>query len=99
MSKTSQIDIESLLSGEERITREGGEKLRKQILRSTPPVSIDFKHKAIASVSFWDESIAKLLLEGWTEAQVAKNVVLTNVHPRDLEIIHKLIQARLRALP
>ena len=52
MKKTTLIDIEKDFTPEERMTREGGEKLRSMILDSTHPISIDFHLKPIASVSF-----------------------------------------------
>jgi hypothetical protein len=92
--KKIMIDILKELTGEERITREGGEKLRNRILAGPHPVTVDFQDKPIASVSFWDESIAKLVLQGWSEVDIKKNVVLKNVHPRDVEVLQKLIEAR-----
>lgn len=96
MKKGTSINIDTELSREEKITREGGEKLRKLILKSALPLTIDFNHKPVASVSFWDESVAKLILEGWSEKEISQNLVLKNIHDRDQVIIKKLIQARLK---
>lgn len=90
------IDILTDFTGEERMTREGGEKLRKRILQSTYPVTINFHSKPIASVSFWDESIAKLLLEGWAVTDIHEKIEFKNIHRRDEPIIQKLIEARSR---
>ena len=93
----THLDINKLLNAEERMTREGGEKLRKLILHHWKPreiITLDFKDKPIASVSFWDESIAKLQEEGWTKKQIDERIELKAIHSRDLEIIRKLIDYR-----
>ena len=94
MKKTTLINIEKDFTPEERMTREGGEKLRSMILDSTHPISIDFHLKPIASVSFWDESIAKLLLHGWSKNEIKEKIVFKNIHHRDEPIIEKLLIAR-----
>ena len=93
----SKINVIKEYSKEERMTREGGEKLREQILSASKNhavVELNFSKTPVASVSFWDESLAKLLLEGWTIKDIQNKIKLVDVHPRDVEILDKLIQAR-----
>ncbi len=94
MIKIKKIDIKKDFTAEERMTRDGGEKLRTMILTNQDSVSIDFHHKPIASVSFWDESIAKLLLFGWSVEEIRKKIEFKNIHHRDEPIIEKLLKAR-----
>ena len=90
-----KIDVQKI-SPEDRMTREGGEKLRKMILDSSLPLVLEFHSKAIASVSFLDEGIAKLILEGWSKEKIETHLKLSHIHPRDLSLIQDLIQARLK---
>jgi len=94
MKNTTLIDIQKDFTGEERMTREGGEKLRNLILAGPHPITIDFHKKPIASVSFWDESIAKLLLSGWNKIDIESKIKFKNIHYLDKPIIDKLIMAR-----
>ena len=92
------INVFTAFTAEERMTREGGEKLRKQILAlwgaHQNPIVLEFQNKPVASVSFWDEGIAKLLEEGWSEADLGKRIQFMGLYPRDREIVYKLVKAR-----
>jgi hypothetical protein len=97
MKKQAVIDPFQTLSDEERLTREGGEKLRLMIidlLRDHSSVILDFKSRPIASVSFWDEGIAKLLQNGFTEKDLKEKINLKNVISRDHEVIQRVCEAR-----
>jgi len=95
--KMALINIPEEFSKEDRMTRDGGEKLRYLILdlaQQNEVIELDFKKIPIASVSFWDEGVAKLLMEGWTQDELRERVRLVNVHPRDLEVLERLIGSR-----
>lgn len=93
------IVLQKEFSAEDLMTREGGEKLRHLILSQQKfPILIDLKSKPIASVSFWDEGIAKLILEGWSKQKIASDIEFKDLHPRDQEIINKLTQERAKNL-
>ena len=89
-----KIYIFSEFTAEERMTRIGGERLRHLILKEAP-VSLFFESKPIASVSFFDEGIAKLILEGWSKEVIHEKVSLHEIHPRDQAVLDQLIKSRL----
>lgn len=93
--KSNLIDLASF-SAEEKMTRVGGEKLRKMILSLPLPVTLKFGSKPIASVSFLDEGLAKLIQEGWTKEKISTEIQLQNIHPRDLDLLKDLIRAHLK---
>ncbi|MBS1959535.1 MAG: hypothetical protein JST80_08705 [Bdellovibrionales bacterium] len=88
-----KIDVFKEFTAEERMTRVGGEKLRLMILK-IHPVALEFAGRPIASVSFLDEGIAKLILEGWTAKDVEARLKFDRIHPRDLQIVRDLIKER-----
>jgi hypothetical protein len=88
------IDLREF-TGEEKMTRVGGERLRKLILAAKKPVKIAFHGKAIASVSFLDEGLAKLIQEGWSKKQMQEDLELDQIHPRDLQLLEDLIRSQL----
>jgi hypothetical protein len=87
------IDLWKSFSAEERMTRDGGAKLREMILKMGP-VKLQFHGKPIASVSFFDEGIAKLGEDGWTRTQIFKDIQLDQIHPRDKKILEELVRER-----
>ena len=91
-----KVDVFKEFTAEERMTRIGGEKLRNLILKSYP-VTLEFDGRAIASVSFLDKGIAKLILEGWSEKEIDARLKYDRIHPRDLGIVKDLIKERLRS--
>lgn len=68
-------------------SREAGEKLRLLILESRECITIDFSEVVIASASFFDEGIAKLIDESWTKKDFEKKIVLKNIFRRDLQLL------------
>ena len=84
------IDLWKTFTAEERMTREGGGKLRDLILDQNQ-VKLLFHGKAIASVSFFDESIAKLAENGWSTQRIFKEIEFNQIHPRDLAILKDLV--------
>ncbi len=96
-SATTTVEVIKKFSAEDRLTREGGEKLRlliMELLKKHEVVTLDLQKKPIASVSFWDEGIAKLLDEGITPVELKNRVKFKNLLPRDLEVIERVVQAR-----
>ncbi len=89
------IDIQKEFTAEERMTRVGGERLRALIL-SASQVELCFSGKPIASVSFLDEGLAKLALEGWVLSDFQVKLQIKEMHPRDKKILDDLIQERLK---
>ena len=103
MKKTSTsiqvIPVIQLFTAEERMTRDGGEKLRLSInehLKIQNKILLDFENVPIASVSFWDEGIAKLLLKDLSLEELKARVIFKNLLPRDQEVIEQLCKARLK---
>jgi aromatic ring-cleaving dioxygenase len=92
--KFSIIDLHDF-TAEEKMTRVGGERLRKLILTKKKPIKIEFHGKAIASVSFLDEGLAKLVQEGWTKKQIQEELTLHQIHSRDLKLLEDLIRSHL----
>jgi hypothetical protein len=98
MREMKKIDLIHDFTSEEKMTRIGGERLRKMILEETP-VELVFSSRPIASVSFLDEGIAKLIFEGWTIEDLKVKLVLTGIHPRDKKILDELIKERMGRKP
>ena len=91
------VEVIKKFSAEERLTREGGEKLRLfvlELLKKHEVITLDLQKKPIASVSFWDEGIAKLLDEGLTPTELKNRIKFKNILPRDLEVIERVVQGR-----
>lgn len=96
-----EIAIFNVFTAEERMTRIGGERLRVLILKETDggeKIALQFAGKAIASVSFLDEGLAKLLLEGWSMKQYQARVQLIDIHPRDKKILDDLLRERAKGV-
>lgn len=75
------------------ISREAGERLRIMILRAAKEgkrAEIDFEHLKIASTSFLDEGLAKLVLEGWVKKDFDSRLELKNMDPKDRLVLEKL---------
>lgn len=75
-------------------TREAGEKLRKLIVQADEKVELDFINIKIASASFFDEGIAKLVLEGWSSEKVKEMISFKNIFSRDLELLKSVCTGR-----
>lgn len=76
-------------------TREAGEKLRKKIIQNQVwPLELDFSDIKIASASFFDESIAKLSLEGFTTEMVNKKLHFLNLHKLDAQLLIQVCSGR-----
>lgn len=90
------LNVFDEFTAEERMTRIGGEKLRNKILEGY--LEIDFNHRPVASVSFLDEGIAKLILEGWTPQEMQTRLKIKNIHARDMNILKDLIEERSKGL-
>lgn len=78
------------------ITREAGERLRVMILEHSKKgmVTLDFENRKVASVSFFDESIGKLSVEGWKLTDLSKHLRYEHFHPLDKQILDRVIQDR-----
>ncbi len=79
------------------ISRAAGEALRQRILKLTEAgdeVKLDFKGVTIASTSFFDEGIAKLLDLGWTEDEINNRIICTEMHRRDREMLALILKRR-----
>lgn len=79
------------------VTREAGEKLRKRIidsLRAGARLELDFSECLIASTSFFDEGIAKLVDEGIQPDMIVRSLTITHLHPRDRELLEVLCKRR-----
>lgn len=90
----TRIDIKKEFA-QDWISREAGERLRHLILQATKEgktVEIDFSGLIIASTSFLDEGLAKLIEEGWSTEEITSRVHCKNLHPRDREVLNKLIE-------
>jgi hypothetical protein len=95
-ASTHAIMVFKTFSAEDRLTREGGEKLRLLILerlKKFDSITLDLSEKPIASVSFWDEGIAKLLQNGLKLRDLKEKIIFKNILARDLEIIDRLIKS------
>lgn len=76
------------------ISREAGERLRKMILNNEGPHELDFSDLKVASISFFDESIAKLVESGWTSESVKQNLIFKNLYGFDEKLLKQVCQAR-----
>ena len=92
-----KIDVINAFTAEERLTREGGEKLRfliQENLKNGNKITLDFKETPIASVSFWDEGIAKLITKELNFEEIKKRVTFKNVLKRDWEVLEMVCKGR-----
>ncbi len=90
------INIKKLFS-DDYISRVAGEKLRHLIVGSfqnREPVCLDFSGVVVASTSFFDEGIAKLVLEGWDGDRFKKWVHFEGMNPRDQKVMAKVCAFR-----
>ncbi len=71
------------------ISREAGEKLRQIILQSNEAIELNFQDIIIASASFLDEGIAKLIDENF---QIP--LTITHMHYMDQKLLSQVCQAR-----
>lgn len=103
MSKsTENILIWKSLTPEEIMTRIGGEKLREKMsaaLKLGKSITIDCENRPVASISFWDEGIAKLTIEGFSEAELWARVTFKNTLSRDIEVIRAMLKAKSKKRP
>lgn len=79
------------------ITRGAGEKLRLMILenkKNNKQSVLDFSELTIASTSFFDESLAKLALEGWDKKTYNSFVIIEKINPLDLNVLNKMLKYR-----
>lgn len=79
------------------VTREAGERLRERILHALAAdrkVELDFNGCVIASTSFFDEGIAKLVEEEVPLHRITAGLIVTHIHPRDRELLDALCQRR-----
>ena len=79
------------------ITREAGERLRLIILQAFEKgktLELDFTGLTIASTSFFDESIAKLVNEGWDKKRLKQTVRIKGLNPRDQKLLEDLCRYR-----
>lgn len=90
--KKNKINIKSVFK-DDYITRAAGERLRNMILKSiseNKKVELDFTDLMIASTSFFDEAIAKLIDHGWNRDQLIENILFKNLHPKDKMVMEKM---------
>lgn len=76
------------------ISREAGERLRMLILSEEGPHELDFSGLKIASISFFDESIAKLAEVGWTSDTIKESLVFKNLYKFDEKLLKQVCIAR-----
>lgn len=78
------------------ITRPAGERLRNEILQFSQQakVCLDFQNKKVASVSFFDESLGKLVDEKWKREDFYEKIVLKNIYKLDLKVLNKILLDR-----
>lgn len=55
---------------------------------------LNFENKKVASVSFFDESIGKLSLEGWKLEDLSTKLKLENLHRLDKKVLDRIILDR-----
>lgn len=79
------------------ISRQAGEKLRLMILKaikSKEELFLDFKDLIVASTSFFDESIAKLIDENINVEEFLRYIVLENLNVNDQKVLNKVSEYR-----
>ena len=83
------------------VTREAGENLRLQILNGlkSGDVEVDFSGMTIASVSFFDESLAKLALEKELPKNWKKLLNITNINELDKGVLKLVCDTRGIVIP
>jgi len=75
-------------------TREAGEKLRKIIVQANEKIELDFTNIKVASASFFDEGIAKLVQEGWSSEKIKEMISFENIFNRDMELLKSVCLGR-----
>lgn len=79
------------------ITRKAGERLRNLIIAADADnelIELDFSNLLIASASFFDEGIAKLLEHGWTKEKIGKIISLKKIHTKDQMTLNEMLKYR-----
>ena len=92
------IDIPKICP-KDRISRVAGETLRHEIiekLKSYDEVIVLFHGKRIASTSFIDEALAKLIDETLNEQEFWEKVILKDITKGDLKLLKSIIRSRKR---
>ncbi|MCB0327675.1 MAG: STAS-like domain-containing protein [Bdellovibrionales bacterium] len=79
---------------EDFVTRNAGEKLRNLILQSENPIVLDFLDTKIASASFLDEGIAKLVDYGWTQNDYDHKLHFENMFHMDQSLLKQVCKER-----
>lgn len=75
-------------------TRVAGERLRKLILSADEAITLDFSDLKIASASFFDEGLAKLVEEGWKKVNFEEKLILKNIYKMDLKLLVSTCKVR-----
>lgn len=57
-------------------------------------IELDFNDIIIASTSFFDEGIAKLIDEGFDSEKLKSIVTITNINPNDKEVLKQVCKYR-----
>ena len=57
-------------------------------------IELDFSDLKIASASFFDEGIAKLIDHGWDANNLKTKLTFTNLFPKDKELLHKILKLK-----
>ena len=86
----------SQVCGHALVTRPDGAKLREAILSQwsdKAPLEIDFEGISIASVSFFDEALARLALE-YSFDELRKRIRPIDLTEPDRQLLNSLLQAR-----
>jgi hypothetical protein len=92
-----RIDVVGLC-GSSRVSRQDGKRLREaieQAWREGEAVELDFGEVRIASVSFLDEGVALLALENPLSV-IKEKIRVTNIGPKDRQLLNSLLGARAR---
>ena len=75
-------------------TRIDGEKLRNIILETTGNIEIDFIDVKVASASFFDEAIAKLIDYGFDSHKVKEKIKFKNLYEMDKLLLKQVCKQR-----
>jgi hypothetical protein len=76
-------------------TRTAGEKLRKMIIeriKDSETIDIDFHSMTIASISFIDESLVKLLTVEKIDTTLLEKVTIMNMNKYDSALLKKMLR-------
>jgi len=96
MIKTKSINI-SIEFKKDYISREAGERLRNIILEAKKEqtvLTLDFQGIIIASTSFFDEGIAKLVDENWNKKTLNQYVTFKDLNPHDKKVLNTVCKYR-----